>query len=160
MRRVARRPAAPRDPSGAAHPQHSALSTTPPPAHPQLARTWGSLHAMLPVGGPKIWGNVTWAPDDVAAPNLTAAGRSLGGVIARVGIRDDDVGSAVRANETGRLSPASVEALTRTVAGWVAAVGGGGAAAAAEGGGGEEEDTGEVGGSLRRGRLEGSREQG
>ena len=54
-------------------------------ARAQLARTWGSLFAMLPVGGPKVWGNATWAPDDAPlAPALRAAGRSLGGVLARV----------------------------------------------------------------------------
>ena len=30
----------------------------------KLFRTWGSLIGMLPVGGPAIWGNATWAPDD------------------------------------------------------------------------------------------------
>ncbi|KAL3135758.1 hypothetical protein ABBQ32_007321 [Trebouxia sp. C0010 RCD-2024] len=29
-----------------------------------LFRSWGSLIGMLPVGGPNIWGNTTWAPDD------------------------------------------------------------------------------------------------
>ncbi|EIE21902.1 Lecithin:cholesterol acyltransferase [Coccomyxa subellipsoidea C-169] len=30
----------------------------------KLFRTWGSAMGMLPVGGPDIWGNTTWAPDD------------------------------------------------------------------------------------------------
>lgn len=32
-----------------------------------LFRSWGSLIGMLPVGGPNIWGNTTWAPDDSPA---------------------------------------------------------------------------------------------
>ena len=32
-----------------------------------LFRSWGSLIGMLPVGGPNIWGNTTWAPDDTPA---------------------------------------------------------------------------------------------
>jgi hypothetical protein len=43
-------------------------------------RTWGSAVGMLPIGGTAIWGNATWAPDDIAA-NLTT-GRSLGCVLA------------------------------------------------------------------------------
>lgn len=42
----------------------------------QLFRTWGSVLAMLPVGGPKVWGNATHAPDDDDA--IRAAGRSYG----------------------------------------------------------------------------------
>ncbi|KAK9829180.1 hypothetical protein WJX72_004349 [[Myrmecia] bisecta] len=30
----------------------------------QLFRTWGSIIGMLPAGGPAVWGNHTWAPDD------------------------------------------------------------------------------------------------
>ena len=30
----------------------------------RLFRTWGAGVGMLPVGGPDIWGNTTWAPDD------------------------------------------------------------------------------------------------
>lgn len=33
----------------------------------RLFRSWGSLIGMLPVGGPNIWGNGTWAPDDTPA---------------------------------------------------------------------------------------------
>ncbi len=33
----------------------------------RLFRSWGSLISMLPVGGPNIWGNGTWAPDDTPA---------------------------------------------------------------------------------------------
>lgn len=29
-----------------------------------LWRTWGSLMGMLPVGGPDLWGNHTWSPED------------------------------------------------------------------------------------------------
>jgi hypothetical protein len=44
--------------------------------HTQLFRTWGSVLAMLPVGGPKVWGNATFAPDD--DDGIRAAGRSYG----------------------------------------------------------------------------------
>jgi hypothetical protein len=40
----------------------------------RLFRTWGSGIGMLPIGGPAVWGNVSWAPDDtpeMAANNLT-----------------------------------------------------------------------------------------
>ena len=30
----------------------------------KLFRTWGSGLGMLPIGGPAVWGNSTWAPDD------------------------------------------------------------------------------------------------
>lgn len=30
----------------------------------RLFRTWGAGVGMLPVGGPDIWGNTSWAPDD------------------------------------------------------------------------------------------------
>ena len=30
----------------------------------KLFRTWGSGLGMLPIGGPAVWGNTTWAPDD------------------------------------------------------------------------------------------------
>ena len=42
----------------------------------RLFRTWGSLIGMLPVGGPNIWGNGTWAPDDT--PAMRAANESHG----------------------------------------------------------------------------------
>lgn len=42
----------------------------------QLFRTWGSVMAMLPVGGSKVWGNATFAPDD--DDDIKAAGRSYG----------------------------------------------------------------------------------
>lgn len=42
----------------------------------QMFRTWGSVLAMLPVGGPKVWGNATHAPDD--DKQITKAGRSYG----------------------------------------------------------------------------------
>jgi hypothetical protein len=42
----------------------------------QLFRTWGSVMAMLPVGGPKVWGNASFAPDD--DDEIKAAGRSYG----------------------------------------------------------------------------------
>eukprot|EP00127_Corallochytrium_limacisporum_P001329 Clim_evm19s51 gene=Clim_evmTU19s51 len=39
-----------------------------------LWQTWGSLHLMMPVGGEAIWGNHTWAPDDLIGNNLTTYG--------------------------------------------------------------------------------------
>ena len=45
-------------------------------ARAEVVRTWGSMMAMLPVGGTKVWGDVNWAPDD--DENITAAGRSFG----------------------------------------------------------------------------------
>ncbi|KAL6754080.1 Lecithin:cholesterol acyltransferase-domain-containing protein [Haematococcus lacustris] len=45
----------------------------------KLFRSWASLMAMMPVGGPKIWGNVSWAPDDT--PEMRAAGRSYGTMV-------------------------------------------------------------------------------
>eukprot|EP00877_Chromochloris_zofingiensis_P004776 jgi/Chrzof1/1429/Cz10g07200.t1_PDAT len=44
----------------------------------QVFRTWASLLAMLPVGGPGVWGNATWAPDDTQ--DIIDAGRSFGWV--------------------------------------------------------------------------------
>lgn len=41
-----------------------------------LFRSWGSLIGMLPVGGPNIWGNTTWAPDD--SPAMTERKESHG----------------------------------------------------------------------------------
>jgi phospholipid:diacylglycerol acyltransferase len=45
-------------------------------ARAEVIRTWGSMMAMLPVGGTTVWGNANWAPDDTS--NVTAAGRSFG----------------------------------------------------------------------------------
>ena len=45
-------------------------------ARAEVIRTWGSMLAMLPVGGTTVWGNANWAPDDTE--NVTAAGRSFG----------------------------------------------------------------------------------
>lgn len=42
----------------------------------RLFRTWGGGIGMLPMGGPAIWGNVTWAPDD--SPQLRKRGTSYG----------------------------------------------------------------------------------
>ncbi|KAK9802858.1 hypothetical protein WJX73_009777 [Symbiochloris irregularis] len=42
------------------------LSNQVVPSHKRtwLFRTWGAGIGMLPNGGPRIWGNATWAPDD------------------------------------------------------------------------------------------------
>ncbi|KAK9918842.1 hypothetical protein WJX75_007445 [Coccomyxa subellipsoidea] len=45
----------------------------------KLFRTWGSAMGMLPVGGPDIWGNTTWAPDDT--PEMTKQNVSFGPLI-------------------------------------------------------------------------------
>ncbi|KAG2454537.1 hypothetical protein HYH02_000382 [Chlamydomonas schloesseri] len=42
-------------------------------------RSWGASYAMLPVGGPGVWGNVTWAPDDT--PDMRAARRTFGSMV-------------------------------------------------------------------------------
>ena len=44
----------------------------------RLFRSWGSIIGMLPVGGPNIWGNGTWAPDDT--PAMRARNESHGWV--------------------------------------------------------------------------------
>jgi hypothetical protein len=47
---------------------------------------------MLPTGGPKVWGNASWAPDDSAIPGLDKSGRSVGGVIQGIFTADDSLG--------------------------------------------------------------------
>ncbi|KXZ46616.1 hypothetical protein GPECTOR_42g827 [Gonium pectorale] len=42
-------------------------------------RTWGASYAMLPVGGPRVWGNASWAPDD--SPEMRAAKRTYGAMV-------------------------------------------------------------------------------
>ncbi|KAG1663891.1 hypothetical protein FOA52_014704 [Chlamydomonas sp. UWO 241] len=48
----------------------------PAGARARLFRTWASLLAMMPVGGARVWGNSTWAPDDT--DTMRAAGRTFG----------------------------------------------------------------------------------
>eukprot|EP00879_Flechtneria_rotunda_P012648 GHRR01013206.1.p1 GENE.GHRR01013206.1~~GHRR01013206.1.p1 ORF type:complete len:750 (+),score=225.44 GHRR01013206.1:937-3186(+) len=81
-----------------------------------LFRTWGSAMAMMPVGGPKVWGNATFAPDDDA--NITAAGRSYGGIIALVNSGDDKLRDAVRRNDSSQISGDSLNLLHRTLSNW------------------------------------------
>jgi len=38
-----------------------------PSARAALARSWTSVFAMLPIGGDRVWGSLTSAPDDVVA---------------------------------------------------------------------------------------------
>lgn len=45
-------------------------------ARTHLFRSWGAAMGMLPVGGPSIWGNATWSPEDT--PEMTQKGVSLG----------------------------------------------------------------------------------
>ena len=42
----------------------------------RLFRTWGSGLGMLPNGGPSIWGNTSWAPDDT--PEMRGNGSTFG----------------------------------------------------------------------------------
>jgi hypothetical protein len=51
-------------------------------ARAKLWRTWGAALSMLPVGGPAIWGNVSWAPDD--DDKVVAERRTLGTMVASV----------------------------------------------------------------------------
>lgn len=48
----------------------------PQNARVKLFRTWGSGIGMLPAGGPRIWGNATWAPDDT--PDMVKANVTYG----------------------------------------------------------------------------------
>jgi len=57
----------------------------PRQARARLFRTWGSLLAMNPVGGPKIWGNGTWAPDD--SPEMAASNLTYGALITAAPLR-------------------------------------------------------------------------
>lgn len=41
-----------------------------------MFRTWGAGIGMLPVGGPAIWGNSSWAPDDT--PEMAARNQTFG----------------------------------------------------------------------------------
>lgn len=49
----------------------------------RVVRSWGSSYAMVPVGGQRVWGNGTWAPDD--SKEMVAAGRTYGWVGGWVG---------------------------------------------------------------------------
>eukprot|EP00878_Enallax_costatus_P008458 GHUV01008840.1.p1 GENE.GHUV01008840.1~~GHUV01008840.1.p1 ORF type:complete len:707 (+),score=149.19 GHUV01008840.1:1658-3778(+) len=81
-----------------------------------LFRTWGSPMAMLPVGGPKVWGNATFAPDD--DPQVIAAGRTYGGLIALVRSADAKLRDAVRRNDSSLISNDSLSFLTTTLSNW------------------------------------------
>ncbi|KAF4317751.1 hypothetical protein JM18_007477 [Phytophthora kernoviae] len=45
-------------------------------ARTQLARSWSSVFAMLPIGGDKIWGDADSAPDDVVAASPLTTGKN------------------------------------------------------------------------------------
>ncbi len=45
-------------------------------ARMQLFRSWGSSIGLLPIGGPAVWGNHTWAPEDT--PDMLGNGLSFG----------------------------------------------------------------------------------
>ncbi|WIA16398.1 hypothetical protein OEZ85_013090 [Tetradesmus obliquus] len=81
-----------------------------------MFRTWGSVLAMLPVGGPKVWGNATHAPDD--DEKVTAAGRSYGGLIALVRSVDSKLRDAVTKNDSSLISSDSLQLLTKTLNDW------------------------------------------
>lgn len=44
--------------------KHAAENYLPQPSRAHMFRSWGSVIGMLPGGGNKVWGNLTWAPDD------------------------------------------------------------------------------------------------
>jgi len=92
-------------------------------ARAEVIRTWGSMLAMLPVGGTTVWGNANWAPDDTE--NVTAAGRSFGGIIARVKA-DTSVNEEMdkTKNNTGGLSSEALSLLHSTLHSWKDLMGG------------------------------------
>ncbi|KAF5843873.1 Lecithin:cholesterol acyltransferase-domain-containing protein, partial [Dunaliella salina] len=58
----------------------------PREARVKLWRSWGSALAMFPVGGPKIWGNGTWAPDDTK--EMRDLGRTFGAFLTTAPLKD------------------------------------------------------------------------
>lgn len=44
--------------------KHAAENYLPQPSRAHMFRSWGSVIGMLPAGGNRVWGNLTWAPDD------------------------------------------------------------------------------------------------
>ncbi|CAI5708334.1 unnamed protein product [Hyaloperonospora brassicae] len=46
------------------------------PARAQLARSWSSVFAMLPMGGDRIWGTVNSAPDDIVSASPLSTGKN------------------------------------------------------------------------------------
>ncbi|KAF6256224.1 Lecithin:cholesterol acyltransferase-domain-containing protein [Scenedesmus sp. NREL 46B-D3] len=105
-----------------------------------MFRTWGSVLAMLPVGGPKVWGNATHAPDDDAT--VTAAGRSYGGLIALVRSVDSKLRDAVTKNDSSLISSESLQLLTKTLSNWGNLVSNWGSSTNNSDGDGEETDSG------------------
>ncbi|GLI65076.1 hypothetical protein VaNZ11_008503 [Volvox africanus] len=71
-------------------------------------RTWGASYAMLPVGGPGVWGNASWAPDDT--PEMRAEKRTYG---AMVSLWPHDWETVLAA--AAAAAPHQREALTRLV---------------------------------------------
>eukprot|EP00198_Chlamydomonas_reinhardtii_P010411 XP_001699748.1 lecithin:cholesterol acyltransferase [Chlamydomonas reinhardtii] len=51
----------------------------PRAARTRVWRSWGASYAMLPVGGPGVWGNASWAPDDT--PEMRANRRTFGSMV-------------------------------------------------------------------------------
>jgi hypothetical protein len=51
----------------------------------RLAQSWGSMANLLPIGGAAVWGNATWAPDDITPSSGGAQGGSNGAVVTIAG---------------------------------------------------------------------------
>lgn len=105
-----------------------------------LWRTWGSCLTMLPLGGTKIWGNATWAPDD--DDDIRKTGRSYGAFISSVSTSKKAAAEAIDDNNKGNgslsssgLSRADQRTVTETLKGWL---GGDGAASSGSGSGAGE----------------------
>ncbi|KAL0592569.1 hypothetical protein ABG067_000133 [Albugo candida] len=58
------------------------------PARASLARSWPSVSTMLPIGGNIVWGNSTYAPDDLTSRFATPASDSTGEEADRYGEHD------------------------------------------------------------------------
>ncbi|GFR45802.1 hypothetical protein Agub_g7258, partial [Astrephomene gubernaculifera] len=51
----------------------------PRAARTRVWRSWGAAYAMLPAGGPPVWGNTSWAPDD--SEEMRRGGRTYGAMV-------------------------------------------------------------------------------
>ncbi|GAX78751.1 hypothetical protein CEUSTIGMA_g6188.t1 [Chlamydomonas eustigma] len=60
--------------------QYLTNTLVPLESRAKLFRTWASVLSMLPVGGTKVWGNATWAPDDTE--EVRSKGRTFGAMFA------------------------------------------------------------------------------
>lgn len=69
----------------------------PRQARTKVWRSWGASMAMLPVGGPEVWGNSTWAPDD--DEKIKSSGRTRGVMLAAIPVKN---ASSALANHTSQ----------------------------------------------------------